>query len=149
MVGFALTEKETKYLMLIYRWRIESSSEVRTTDIARFFKVRPATVTEVLRNLTRKKLLVHRPYRDVDLTAKGIKEARKLLRKHRILEVFFSDFLKYDVRRSCFEASKIDYHASTSLINDICRFYGHPRTCPCKKDIFADPSCSNEDVEEE
>ncbi|MGQ9788073.1 MAG: metal-dependent transcriptional regulator [Candidatus Hadarchaeaceae archaeon] len=149
MVEFASTEKETKYLMLIYRWQIEGPTEFRTTDIARFFKVRPATVTEMLQNLARKKLIVHRPYHGVELTVKGIKEARKLLRKHRILEVFFFDFLKYNVRRSCLEASKIDYHASTSLINDICRFYGHPRTCPCKKDIFIDPSCLRDDVKPE
>lgn len=141
-----VTENEARYLKLIYRMKYESAAEVRTTALARILGVRPATVTEVIRNLSKKDLLIHKPYRGIELTGKGIEKARKLLRKHRILEVFFADFLRYDVKKSCLEASKIDYHASISLINDICRFYGHPRTCPCKKDIFFDPSCIKEEV---
>jgi len=134
---FRITENEARYLMLIYRRQIEESSEVSTTGMAKLLNVKPATVTEVIRNLSKKNLLKHRPYRGVELTKRGIKEARKLLRKHRILELLFVDFLKYDVRKSCIEASKIDYHASMSLINDICRVYGHPGLCPCEKAIFA------------
>ncbi|MGB9521752.1 MAG: metal-dependent transcriptional regulator [Anaerolineales bacterium] len=139
-----MTETETKYLMLIYRKQVEGSSDVSTTSIAKIFKVRPATVTEVLRNLSKKRLLVHRPYRGVELTEEGKREARKLLRKHRILEVLFADLLKYDPKSACKEASKLDYHASMELINTICRTYGHPTSCPCKKTIFTDVRCKRE-----
>ncbi|MEM3421138.1 MAG: metal-dependent transcriptional regulator [Candidatus Hadarchaeum sp.] len=141
-----VTENEARYLMLIYRRQVENFSDFGTTDIARILKVRPATVTEAIQNLAKKKLVKHRPYHGVQLTKRGVREAQKLLRRHRILELFLSDFLKYDVRKSCLEASKIDYHVSSSLINDICRLYGHPRTCPCKKNIFTDPGCLKERV---
>jgi len=137
----SVTENEAKYLKLIYRKRCEESAEIRTTAVAKSLGVRPATVTEVIQNLSEKNLLRHRRYHGVELTKKGTKEARKLLRKHRILEVLFVDLLRYDVQMACNEASKLDYHASRDLINSICQVYGHPEICPCEKAIFSDPRC--------
>ncbi len=136
-----VTENEARYLKLIYREQYEGPGKIRTTTVARSLGVQPATVTEVLENLAEKKLLRHRRYHGIELTKKGIAEARKLLRKHRILEILFTDLLKYDPQRACDEASKLDYHASRKLINAICRTYGHPKICPCEKIIFSDPRC--------
>lgn len=136
-----VTRNEATYLKLIYREQHEGSGEVKTTTAARTLGVRPATVTEVLQNLAEKKLLRYERYRGVELTEEGITRARKLLRKHRILEVLFADLLGYDFRRACEEASKLDYHVSMDLINDVCWAYGHPETCPCNKTIFSDPMC--------
>ncbi len=139
--GISITENEAKYLKLIYRKQCEESTKVRTTTVAKSLAVRPATVAEVIQNLSKKNLLRHRRYRGVELTKNGIAEARKLLRKHRILEILFTDFLKYDTQNACKEASKLDYHASMELINAICRAYGHPEICPCEKTIFGDAKC--------
>jgi len=137
----SITENEARYLKLIYREQCEESVKVSTTAVAKSFGVRPATVTEVIQNLSEKSLLQHRRYYGVELTREGIAEAQKLLRKHRILEILFTDLLKYDVQKACQEASKLDYHASRNLINAICRTYGHPRICPCEKPIFGDARC--------
>ena len=137
----SLTENEAKYLKLIYRAQCEESVKVKTTAMAKSLGVRPATTTEVIQNLSMKNLLRHRRYHGVELTKKGTAEARKLLRRHRILEILFTNLLKYDVQRACKEASKLDYHASRDLINSICRAYGHPCTCPCDKVIFTDLKC--------
>ena len=136
-----VTENEARYLKLIYREQCEGSGKVRTTSLAKSLGVRPATVTEVLQNLAGKKLLHHRRYYGVELTKNGIVEAKKLLRKHRILEILLAKVLKYDAQSACDEASKLDHHASRDTINAICRTYGHPETCPCEKVIFDDPKC--------
>ena len=132
---------EGKYLKLIYRKQCEESSRVRTTLIARSAGVRPATVTEMLQKLAEKGLLKYIRYHGVRLTEKGIAEARKLLRKHRLLEVLFVRSLNYDAKSACEEASKLDYYASKDLVTTICRTYGHPETCPCNKVIFSDKGC--------
>lgn len=136
-----LTASEAGYLKLIYRVQEEESGEVGTTAVARAFGVRPATVAEVLRNLARKNLVRRRPYRGVELTPQGVAEARKLLRKHRILEVLFVGLLGLSPESACEEASKLDYYVSEELINAICRSSNHPKTCPCEKVIFEDPAC--------
>jgi len=136
-----VTENEARYLKLIYRKQVEESAGIRTTEVAKFLKVQPATVTEVMQNLSKKNLLRHRSYHGVELTKEGVKAAQKLLRKHRILEVLFADVLNYGPQKSCEEASRLDYYASTDLVNAICRAYGHPKTCPCAKAIFGDSKC--------
>ncbi len=139
-----VTENEAKYLKLIYREQYERLTKLRTTAIARALGVRPATVTEVIQNLSKKKLLRYRRYYGVELTKEGIAEAQKLLRKHRILEVLFTNLLNYGAQEACDEASKLDYHASRSLINAICQAYGHPKTCPCRKIVFSDSECKRQ-----
>ena len=136
-----ITVNEGKYLKLIYRKQHEESSRVKTTLIAKSFRVRPATVTEMLQKLAEKNLLRYTRYHGVRLTEKGVAEARKLLRKHRLLEVLLVSSLDYDVQKACDEASKLDYHASEDLVDNICRTYGHPETCPCSKAIFSGERC--------
>lgn len=139
--GPKITENEARYLKLIYRKQYEDSEKLGTSDVARSMGVRPATATEVIQNLSEKGLLKYRPYHGVKLTDKGTSEVRKLLRKHRLLEVFFAKSFDYDSKKACEEASRMDYCASKELINRICQTYGHPKTCPCDKSIFEDPSC--------
>jgi len=128
-------------LTLIYRRQVEEKRRVTTTLLAKTFKVNPATVTETLQKLAAKKLVEYTRYYGARLTESGVAEAEKLLRKHRILEVLFVKFLRYDAKKACEEASKIDYYCSEDLINTICRAYGHPDKCPCNKKIFKNPRC--------
>lgn len=140
-----LTEGESHYLITIYREQKEESEKVSTTSIAGKFDVSPATVTETLQKLSKKKMLKYKPYKGVELTEQGLSEARKFLRKHRLLELLFSESFGYDPGESCEEASKIDHQTSQKLARSICRAFGHPNSCPCNKEIFTDPKCRNEE----
>ncbi len=140
-VRMSLPLKEGKYLTLMYRKQVEEDKKVTTTILAKSFEVNPATATEILQKLAKKKMVEYTRYYGAKLTKRGIVEAQKLLRKHRILEVLFVKFLKYDVEKACEEASKVDHYCSSDLINAICRVYGHPATCPCDKKIFRDLTC--------
>jgi Mn-dependent DtxR family transcriptional regulator len=135
------TPNESKYLMLMYRKQHEENKRITTTALASSFKVNPATVTENLQKLAQKKLVEYTRYYGAELTEKGIAEAKKLLRKHRILEFLLVNLFKYTAKKACKEASTIDHYCSEGLINTICRTYGHPKKCPCNKVIFGDPKC--------
>ena len=138
-----LTENEARYLKLIYR-AFEEARQLGTTDIARSLGIRPASVTEVLQTLHSKGLVLYRRYRKVEITELGIKTARKLLRRHRVLEVYFANILKCGPEEACAEASRLDFHISDRAINAICRTYGHPNFCPCGKPVFPGPDCRSE-----
>jgi DtxR family Mn-dependent transcriptional regulator len=138
-----LTENEARYLKLIYR-AFEEARQLGTTDIARSLGIRPASVTEVLQTLHSKGLVLYRRYRKVEITELGIKTARKLLRRHRVLEVHFANILKCGPEEACAEASRLDFHISDRAINAICRTYGHPNFCPCGKPVFPGPDCRSE-----
>jgi DtxR family Mn-dependent transcriptional regulator len=138
-----LTENEARYLKLIYR-AFEEARQLRTTDIARSLGIRPASVTEVLQTLHSKGLVLYKRYRKVEITELGIKTARKLLRRHRVLEVYFANILRCGPEEACTEASRLDFHISDRVINAICQHYGHPNVCPCGKPIFPGPDCRSE-----
>ncbi len=136
-----ITENEAKYLKHIYRKQHEESQDIHTTGLATSLGVRPATVTEVLQTLDEKELLHYTPYRGVQLTERGRQAAETFLRKHRILETLLTDTLAYTPDEACRESLRLDYHASTRLIDAICRTLGHPKVCPCGKTIFRGAHC--------
>ena len=136
-----ITMNEGRYLKFLYRKQREETSQIWTTDLAEVFRVKPATVTEMLQKLSKKGLLSYTRYHGADLSEKGIIEAKKLLRKHRILEVLFVNFLNYHSQKACEEANELDHHVSDELTNTICQVYGHPEICPCDKSIFTDSVC--------
>jgi len=136
-----VTLSEGRYLKTIYRKQVEEGEKLTTTSLASVFGVRPATVTGMLQRLADKGLIRYKPYCGVFLTDEGITEAKRQLRKHRILEVLFVELLGFDAERACGEASKLDHYCSPHLINAICRSYNHPETCPCNKAIFRDGVC--------
>jgi len=141
MIEKSLTPAESEYLKLIYTKQVEEGRKLRSSEIARFFNVHPATITDIFRKLTDKGLTRYKRYYGVELTEKGITEAQRLLRKQRILETLFVGHLKYDIQKSRIEASNIALYCSKELINSICQTYGHPKTCPCNKMILADNEC--------
>jgi len=136
-----VTENEGKYLAFIYRKQHEGTSRVRTTGLAKSFGVRPATVTEMLQKLAKRGLLKYTRYRKIELTKEGVAVARRLLRKHRLLEVLLVKALYYNVQNACNEASRMDHYVSESLANKVCQTYDHPRICPCSKTIFHIGEC--------
>lgn len=140
-VNVDATRKEAEYLALLYRKQIEEGESVTTTILAKALMVAPATVTECFQKLAEKNLVEYRPYYGVKLTERGIVQAKKLLRKHRLLETLYVRFLRYSPTAACREASRIDYYCSEALANSICSTYDHPVVCPCNKKIFRDPSC--------
>ncbi|KXB06487.1 hypothetical protein AKJ52_02165 [candidate division MSBL1 archaeon SCGC-AAA382C18] len=138
-----LTEKESRYLKFIYRKQEEEDTKVKTTDIAEYLKVKPATVTEKLQELAKKNLLKYKSYQGVDITKRGLEEAENLLRKHRILETLFVEYLGLDKERACKEALNLDYHVTDQLVNSICKSFEHPDKCPCGRKIFENRNWSN------
>lgn len=139
-----ITVNEGKYLKFIYRKQHEEFGRVRTTVMAGSVGVRPATVTEMLQKLAEKGLLKYIRYHGVELTEKGLLEARRLLRKHRLLEILLVNFVGHNVQEACQEASRFDYYTSRNLIDKICKAYGHPRTCPCGNPIPRGRECCRE-----
>ncbi|MEM2129922.1 MAG: metal-dependent transcriptional regulator [Candidatus Bathyarchaeia archaeon] len=141
MVKRELTAVEGKYLTLIYRRYYEESRVVGTTDLARSFKVQPATVTETVQKLAEKGFLEYSPYREIRLTEKGVYEAQRLLRNHRLLEVLFVNALNYEASKACEEAAKLEHYVSETLVNKVCQVFKHPLICPCQKTTFHAGRC--------
>ena len=112
---------------------------VNTTEISKYFKITPASVTEMLKKLAENDYVNYSPYRGSTLTSKGLKEAQKITRKHRLLEKFLSEVLHIGNERVHVQACEMEHTLSDEAEESLCRFLKHPGKCPDDDKII--PAC--------
>ena len=66
-------------------------SEVNTNALAEHLDTKASSVTDMLKKLAKEKLVKYTPYKGATLTRSGLKQAIRVLRKHRLWEVFLVD----------------------------------------------------------
>jgi DtxR family Mn-dependent transcriptional regulator len=93
-------------------------------------KVAPASVTEALQNLSEKGFVKYEPYRGATLTEKGLETARRVKRRHRLLEVFLTDVLKIKRENVHDEACKMEHTLSEETEQALCKMLRGPSRCP-------------------
>jgi DtxR family Mn-dependent transcriptional regulator len=112
---------------------------VTTTEISRYFKIAPASVTEMLKKLAEYGYVNYSSYHGSTLTAKGSAEAQKITRKHRLLERFLSDVLHIRSDQVHAQACGMEHSLSDEAEESLCRFLKHPDKCPDDENII--PAC--------
>ena len=95
----------------------ERGEAASTSAIAAALDVQPASVTGMVKRLAETGLLQHVPYRGVRLTGKGIREALRVIRRHRILETYLLQRLGYAWDDVHDEAERLEHAASERLID--------------------------------
>jgi len=126
-----------QYLKMIYKLT-ESGGTAKTNDIAAALGVSPASVTEMVHKLDSKGYVKHEPYKGVILKAKGRKVAFKVIRKHRLLERFFADFVGIKGRSTHDQACKMEHDLTDEAERNLCKMMNRPLECP---DGRAIPKC--------
>jgi len=125
--------KETKeeYLEALYKLSLKKGEKkIKTGEIAEQLQVSSPSVTEVLPKLEEEGFLTYRPYHGVELTEKGRKEGRRIVRTHRVLEVFLDDFFDIPEDEIHDKACELEHIFDTNMIDDLCERMGNPDVCP-------------------
>ena len=117
------TDNREDYLINILRLT-EGNGVVKTTELANYMKVSPASVTEMLKVLQKEGLVNYERYRGVSLTEEGNKRARDLRRKHHIMERFLTDILEIDHQDAHDQACAVEHSISDDAANKMCRMMG-------------------------
>jgi len=84
----------------------------RVRDIAKGLSVKEASVNNAIRILKEAGLITHEPYEQIELTRKGIRVAKNILKRHRMLKSFFRSILGVDERTATRDACKIEHYLS-------------------------------------
>jgi DtxR family Mn-dependent transcriptional regulator len=137
-IGKSSQKSSEDYLRTIYSLS-QNGSEVSTMDIARSLKVAAPSVTEMMQKLAQKGYVQYTPYEGVKLTTTGLEIAKKITRKHRLLERFLHDLLKLDDAKVHEQANEMEHALSDEAEESLCRFLKHPDTCPDDGKII--PAC--------
>ncbi len=120
------------YVKMIYliASRSGATQTVATGTLAQAMEVSPGTVTGMLKTLSEAELASYTPYEGVRLTSKGLQLALKVIRRHRLLELFLVKTLGMPWDEVHDEAEHLEHAVSEHLINRIDDYLGYPRFDP-------------------
>lgn len=125
-----MTFSEENYLKTIYHITALSGVEVSTNAIAEKIETKASSVTDMLKKLAEKKLIVYKKYQGVLLTEKGKLSAKMIIRKHRLWEVFLVNKLQFSWDEVHDIAEQLEHIKSEKLINKLDDFLGNPTEDP-------------------
>lgn len=125
-----MNRAEEDYLKLIYELQVESNKPlIKNNEIKDAFGYTDQSVNDMIKKLNDQKLVKFERYKGVALTKKGIDEATRLVRAHRIWEVFLTKHLNYPWHMVHEEAEKLEHASSMNMIEELYQFLGQPKTC--------------------
>lgn len=112
-------------------WALQQiEAPVSTSRIAERLGLSSAAVTAMVKRLAEQGLLFHEPYYGVRLAAAGELSALRIIRRHRVLELFLTETLGYPWDRVHDEAERLEHAASDELIERLARLLGEPERDP-------------------
>lgn len=119
------------YVKAIYLLSSPDSNEaIATGRLAARLSVSPGTVTSMLKTLKESELAEYTPYEGVRLTEAGKKLALRVLRRHRLIELFLVKTLNLSWDEVHEEAENMEHAVSDLLVDRIDEYLGNPSTDP-------------------
>ena len=119
------------YVKTIYQITAAQQGRPATTgQIATALDVSPGTVTSMLKTLDAARLATHRPYEGVSLSRAGRLLALRMIRRHRLIELFLLRTLEMTWDEVHEEAEHMEHAVSDLLVDRIDAFLGHPDVDP-------------------
>ena len=125
-----LSHTEENYLKAIYKLQEREGGNVSTNSLAEFVQTTPASVTDMIKRLSGKNLVIYEKYNGVRLGEKGIKVATLQIRKHRLWETFLVQKLNFNWDQIHAIANQLEHTHSEELTNRLDEFLGHPKFDP-------------------
>lgn len=114
------------YVKAIYKLESRSNVRVTTNAVASRLGVTPSSASAMLRKLDEAGLVTLTRYRGVRLAEDGRRLALKVLRRHRLLELYLAETLQLTWDRVHDEAELLEHALSPELEEAIAAKLGHP-----------------------
>ncbi len=125
-----LSQAEENYLKCIFTLSEKTEKLVNTNSIARALDTSAASVTDMLKRLSKREYIEYRPYKGVKLSEQGDVIARKLIRKHRLWEFFLCEKLGFSWDEVHDIAEQLEHIQSDDLVERLADFLDHPKFDP-------------------
>ncbi len=123
------SEQIENYLKNIYKLQ-SNEGKVTTSSLSERLQVSPASVSEMIKKLAEEGSLTHTPYKGVELTEEGKKLALRIIRKHRLWEMFLAEVLHFGWDEIDQEAERFEHVMSDKMEDKIDEVLGHPLIDP-------------------
>jgi DtxR family Mn-dependent transcriptional regulator len=104
--------------------------QVTPVEVAARLNVRAPSVTGMLKRLAELGFIVYESGKGAKLTEIGTREARRVIRRHRLVELFLHQVLKLDWSELDAEAEALEHAISPRLEQALAQFLGEPLEDP-------------------
>jgi DtxR family Mn-dependent transcriptional regulator len=123
---------ETIYFLAfpIGEYRPAAGSTAIAARVAEMLGVSRASAGEMLKRLEAEGLVERGDQKEALLTPTGIERANAVVRKHRIIERFLTDFMGYTAAESHVHADELGDTFTEEMIERINERLGRPKRCP-------------------
>ena len=118
------------YLKTIYHHTEWQDERITPSRLALELGLAPSSVTEMVQKLAAQGLVLHRPYRPIELTAEGERRAAAIIRRHRLVETWLVQEFGYGWDEVHDEAEVLEHALSDRLLERIDRRLGRPTHDP-------------------
>ncbi|MBR9923188.1 MAG: metal-dependent transcriptional regulator [Bacteroidetes bacterium] len=125
----SVSPTEENYLKAIFKITV-GAGLASTNAIAQEMETSPASVSDMIKRLSRKGLVDYEKWKGVSLTNEGKGLATTLIRRHRLWEVFLVEKLHFNWDEVHELAEQLEHIASKKLVNRLDEFLGNPKFDP-------------------
>jgi DtxR family Mn-dependent transcriptional regulator len=113
-----------------YRPVVDGGTQTIASRVAEMLGVSRASAGEMLKRLEGEGLVERGEHKEAILTAAGAERARKVVRKHRVIERLLTDFMGYSAAEAHVHADELGGTFSDDMVERIEEKLGHPDRCP-------------------
>lgn len=124
-----LSESVENFLKAIYSLQ-EASERVSTNTLAEALTISAPSVTDMAQRMVKDGLVDYQKYRGVVLTDAGAEVALKIIRRHRLIELYLVMELGYALHEVHAEAEALEHAVSDRFIEAIAGKLDHPDLDP-------------------
>lgn len=118
-----------EYLQAI--WTLaDEGGPVIGARLAEFLRISPASVSEMVHRLERDGLVDLADRKEIRLTERGDALARRIVRRHRLIERMLVDLLGYEWWKTHDEAERLEHAISPEMEERLAERLGDPDSCP-------------------
>jgi len=121
-----------EYLAEAYRLAYYQKDDpyVSTSALAEVMQVSAPAVTRMVQRLKQAGYLEHEPYKGICLTPAGEREALQNIRRHRLVECFLVNVMRFRWDEVHDAADELGAVVSEVVVDRMDKMAGHPRRCP-------------------
>jgi len=118
------------FLKAIYKINEEELESATSTRLAQRLEISNAAITDMAQNMARKGMVKYKKYKGIELTARGKVLALKIIRKHRLWELFLIRVLDYSWHEVHQDAEMLEHQTSDLLLERLDQYLEHPAFDP-------------------
>lgn len=123
------SQTEENYLKALFSLANEKD-EVNITELSNLLNVSLPTANSMIKNLNKQSLVNYEKYRPLSLTAKGLKEAALIIRKHRLTEMFLVEKMGFGWEEVHDIAEQIEHIDSPIFFDRMDEMMSYPKIDP-------------------